>query len=167
MTRTSKTMLNNSGKNGHPCLVSDLRGDALSFSPLREMFVVGLSYMAFIMLRCTELCLVAQSCPTLSDPMDCSLPGSSVHGDSPGKNTGMGCHDLLRGSSQPRDRTQVSCVTGRFFTIWATMEAQYVEISSFCASFLESFYHKWVLNFIKDFLCILLRWSCGFYISVY
>ena len=42
------------------------------------------------------LCLVAQSCPTLCDPMDYSLPGSSVHGDSPGKNTGVGCHALLR-----------------------------------------------------------------------
>ena len=42
------------------------------------------------------LCLVTQSCPTLCNPMDCSLPGSSVHGDSPGKNTGVGCHDLLQ-----------------------------------------------------------------------
>jgi len=33
--------------------------------------------------------------PSLCDPMDCSLPGSSVHGDSPGKNTGVGCHALL------------------------------------------------------------------------
>ena len=41
--------------------------------------------------------LVAQSCPTLCDPMDCSLPGSSVHGDSPGKNTGVGSHSLLQG----------------------------------------------------------------------
>ena len=39
---------------------------------------------------------VAQSCLTLSNPMDCSLPGSSVHGDSPGKNTGVGCHALLQ-----------------------------------------------------------------------
>ena len=38
-----------------------------------------------------------QSCPTLCDPMDCSLTGSSVHGDSPGKNTGVGCHALLQG----------------------------------------------------------------------
>ena len=43
------------------------------------------------------LCLVAQLCPTLCDPMDCSPPGSSVHGDSPGKSTGMGCHALLQG----------------------------------------------------------------------
>ena len=41
--------------------------------------------------------LVAQSSPTLCDPMDCSLPGSSVHGYSPGKNTGVGCHALLQG----------------------------------------------------------------------
>ena len=92
----------------------------------------------------------------------CSLPGSSVHGDSPGKNTGVGCHALphgilptqglnpglphcrqilyhlsdqgsprvleweaylfSRGSSQPRNRTGVSCVAGRFFTSWTTRE---------------------------------------------
>ena len=40
---------------------------------------------------------VIQSCPTLCDPMDYSLPGSSVHGDSPDKNTGVGCHPLLQG----------------------------------------------------------------------
>ena len=39
---------------------------------------------------------VAQSCPTLRDPMDCSLPGSSVHGIFPGKSPGVGCHHLLQ-----------------------------------------------------------------------
>ena len=43
------------------------------------------------------LCLVAESCPTLCNPMDCSSPGSSVHGDSPGKNIRVGCHALLQG----------------------------------------------------------------------
>ena len=42
------------------------------------------------------LCLVGQSCLTLCDSMDCSPPGSSVHGDSPGNNTGVGCHALLQ-----------------------------------------------------------------------
>ena len=42
------------------------------------------------------LCLVVQSCLTLCNPRDCSPPGSSVHGDSPGKNTGAGCHALLQ-----------------------------------------------------------------------
>ena len=43
------------------------------------------------------MCLVAPSCLTVCDPMDYSLPGSSVHGDSPVKNTGVGCHVLLQG----------------------------------------------------------------------
>ena len=107
--------------------------------------------------------LVAQLCSTLCDPIDCSPPGSSVHGGSPGKNTWVGCHALLqrifptpwpntglphcmqilyhlshqrnprilewvaypfsRGSSWPRDWTQVSCIAGGFFTSWATREA--------------------------------------------
>ena len=41
----------------------------------------------------------------------------------PGKSTGVGCHFLLQGSSQPRDRTRVSRTTGRCFTAWATREA--------------------------------------------
>ena len=51
VARTSKIMLNNSGESGHPCLVPDLRGNAFSFSPLRFMFAVGLSYMASTTLR--------------------------------------------------------------------------------------------------------------------
>ena len=51
MTKTSKTMLNSSGESRHPCLVPDFRGNAFNFSPSRIMFAVGLSYMAFIMLR--------------------------------------------------------------------------------------------------------------------
>ena len=48
---------------------------------------------------CSQLKLLklTQLCPTLCDPRDCSPPGSSVHGDSPGKNTGVGCHALLQG----------------------------------------------------------------------
>ena len=51
VARTSKTMLDNSGEIRRPCLVPDLRGNDFSFSPLRIMFAVGLSYMAFTMLR--------------------------------------------------------------------------------------------------------------------
>ena len=112
------------------------------------------------------LCFVAQSCPTLCHPMNCSPPDSSFHEDSPGKNTRMGCHVLLQGifptqgsnpgllhhrwilyclshqgnprilewvaypfsrrNSQPRNRTRVSCVADRFFTNWATQEAQWL-----------------------------------------
>ena len=44
-------MLNISGESGHPCLIPDFRGNAFNFSPFRVIFAVGLSYMAFIMLR--------------------------------------------------------------------------------------------------------------------
>ena len=51
VANTYKTMLNSSGESGHPCLVPDFRGNAFNFSPLRIMFAVVLSYIAFIMLR--------------------------------------------------------------------------------------------------------------------
>ena len=44
-----------------------------------------------------SVCLITQSCSTLCNPMYCSLPGCSVHGHSPGKNAGVGCHALLQG----------------------------------------------------------------------
>ena len=77
VAKTSKTMLNSSGESGHPCLVPDFRGNAFNFSPLRIMFAVGLSYIAY-----------------------------------------------------------------------------YVEVCSFYSCFLEGFYLKWKLNFVKGFLCI-------------
>ena len=49
-----------------------------------------------LMLKCS-VCLAAQSCLTLCDPVGCSPPGFSVHGDPPGKNTKVGCHALLQG----------------------------------------------------------------------
>ena len=51
VARTFRTMLNNSGESGHPCVVPDLEGNVFSFPPLRILFAVGLSNMAFIMLR--------------------------------------------------------------------------------------------------------------------
>ena len=51
VAKTSKNMLNSSGESGNPCIVPDFRGIAFNFSPLRIMFAVGLSYMAFIMLK--------------------------------------------------------------------------------------------------------------------
>ena len=53
----------------------------------------------------------------LSHPVDCSLPGSSVPWDSPGKNTGMGCHFFLQRLFLTQDRTRVSCIAGRFFNV--------------------------------------------------
>ena len=57
------------------------------------------------------------------DPMDCSPPGSSVHGDSPGKNTGVSCHALLQGSSQHRNRT---CVSYLLHWQWVLYHCRYL-----------------------------------------
>ena len=67
--------------------------------------------------------IVTQSCLTLCDPMDCSLPGSSVHGILQARILVWVAIPFSRGSSWPRDRTQVSYIAGRFFTIWATRVA--------------------------------------------
>ena len=67
---------------------------------------------------------VAQLCPTLCNPMDCSPPGSAVHGDSSGKNTGVGCYALLQGVL-PDPGTELSslmspALAGGFSTTSAT-----------------------------------------------
>ena len=66
--RTSRTMLNNSGKSGHPCLVPDLRENAFSFSTIENNVCCSVQFSS-----------VAQSCPTLCDPMNRSTPGLPVH----------------------------------------------------------------------------------------
>ena len=67
--------------------------------------------------------LVTQSCPTLRDPMDCSLPGSSVHGILQARILEWIAIPFSRGSSRPSNWTYISCIAGRFFTIYATREA--------------------------------------------
>ena len=78
-----------------------------SFSPLRKVKA-----------------LVSQLCPTLCDPMDCSPPGSSVHEILQASILEWVAIPFSRGSSQPRGRTWVSCIAGRFFTVWAPREAR-------------------------------------------
>ena len=72
---------------------------------------------------CLKWSEVVQSYPTLCDPMDCSLPGSSVHGIFQARVLEWVAISFSRGSAQPRVQTQVSHTTGRRFTIWATREA--------------------------------------------
>ena len=69
-----------------------------------------------------ELCLVAQSCPILFNPMDCSPPASSVHGDFTGKNSDVSCHALLQGIFLTQGLGPGLPYSGRFFTICATRE---------------------------------------------
>ena len=86
---------------------------------------------------------VAQSCPTLSDPIDCSPPGFSVNGIFQARVLEWGAiasklsiiKELAwvaiafsKGPSQPRNWTQVSCLAGRFFTIWATKEVPVIKV---------------------------------------
>ena len=58
----------------------------------------------------------------LSVPMNCSPPGSSVYGISQASTLEWVAIPFSRGYSQPRDQTWVSCIAGRFFTIWVTRE---------------------------------------------
>ena len=64
-----------------------------------------------------------QACLTLCGPKDCSLPGSSVRGILQTGVLEWASTPFPRGSSPPRDRTQVSCIAGAFFTSWTTREA--------------------------------------------
>ena len=73
---------------------------------------------------CVCVCVcVTQSCLTVYDPMDCSLPGSSVHGILQARILEWVVIPFSRRSSQPRDWTWFSRIAGRFFTVWATREA--------------------------------------------
>ena len=65
----------------------------------------------------------SQSCLTLFDPINCSLPGSSIRGIFQARVLQWGVISFSRGSTWPRDRTWVSCIVGRRFTLWATREA--------------------------------------------
>ena len=71
---------------------------------------------------------VAQSCPTLCESMDCSLPGSSLHGILQARVLGWIAISFSRESSQPRDQTRVSRIPGRCFNLWATSEAHWTGI---------------------------------------
>ena len=85
------------------------------------------------MLILDKCVLVAQLCPILCDPMDCSLPGSCVPGILQARILEWFAIPVSRGSSWSRDQIQVSHIAGRLFTIWATREAHkvYNECSKF------------------------------------
>ena len=86
--------------------------DDLVTSPLKNKEANKLK--KFFKLICAS---VTQFCPTVCDPMDCSLPGSSVHVIFQARKLQWVAIPFSRISSQPKDRTQVSCIAGRFFTI--------------------------------------------------
>ena len=74
--------------------------------------------------RRSYVCEVAQSCPTLCNSMDCSLPGSSIHGIFQARVLEWVAISFSRGSSLPRDQTWVSRIVGRLLTVWVTREVR-------------------------------------------
>ena len=89
---------------------------------------------------------VAQSCLTLCNPMDCSPPGSSLHGILQARLLEWVAISFSRVSSQPRDRTQVSRIAGRRFNLWATREALYSDdttLTAECKKELKGLWWRW------------------------
>ena len=97
------------------------------------------------------ICLVAKSCPTLCDPMDCSLPGSSVHGIFWTRILEWVAIPFFRVSSWPRDQTYISHIANRFFTSWATREAHFyircIYIDECKILFLYRSFYNYVVSF--------------------
>ena len=92
----------------------------------RFSLVIFFIYSSVCVCVCVSVCvLVAQLCLILCNPMDCSLPGSSVHGILQARILECVAIPFSRESSRPRDQTQISCIRGRVFTVWATREAQW------------------------------------------
>ena len=83
------------------------------------IFVVSVCRISYFLIEAESLhsVCVSQLCPILFDPMDCSPPGSSLHGIFRARMLEWIAISFSRGSFRPRDQTQVSCIAGRFFTI--------------------------------------------------
>ena len=96
--------------------IKNLRSGSGLFTGTDPMWLLSASWMVCVS-------LVAQACPTLCNPMDCSLPGSSVHGVFQARILEWVAIFSSRGSSLSRDQTCVSCFAGGFFTPWAIGEA--------------------------------------------
>ena len=100
--------------------------------------------------------LITKSCLTHVTPMECSLPGSSVHGIFQARILEWVAFSFSRGSSWPRNRTQISCPAVRFFTNWAMREAQKnfngPQLALFCPLLAEQIKEKDLPPFLALFL---------------
>ena len=93
------------------------------------------------------MCLIAQSCLTLCDPIDCNLPGSSVHRILQARTLEWVAMPSSRGSSPPRDWTQVSRIADRLLTVWATRKAICIYYKVTITISLVNIYHHTVKFF--------------------
>ena len=95
--------------------------NVVAYKDLMTVESLPVGVMTLTSLKLSEV-KAAQSCPTLCNPMDFSLPGSSVHGILQARILEWVAIAFSGGSSQPRDWTPVSLIAGGFLTIWATRE---------------------------------------------
>ena len=86
------------------------------------LFHFGRRRLLYYILWEVPVCLVAQLCPTLCSPLDCTLSGSSVHEIVQVRILKWATISFSRSSSSPRDQTWVSCIAGGFSTCWAIRE---------------------------------------------
>ena len=98
----------------------------------------------------------------LCDPMDCSLPGSSVQGIYQARVLEWVAISFSRGSSQSRDQTRVSCTAGRRFTIWVTKEAK--RIKQLCPHHLSEAMSLF-LKYPVYFICLYFFIQCSYLYS--
>ena len=127
----------------HPFQLSALCYDSHMFLP--GFLWPGLPCRHLPLWRCIRAKSL-QSCLSLHDTMDCSLPGSSVYGISQARVLEWISISSSRRSSQCRDWTQVSYTARRFFTIWATRETQYTPIPSLPFELPSHLGHQRALN---------------------
>ena len=104
------------------------RGSSWPWDWTRVFCIAGRFFMVWATREAHRMCLcvsvlVVQLCLTLCNSTDCSPSGSSVHGICQARILEWVAIPFSRGSFWLRDRTQVSCIAARFFTVWATSEA--------------------------------------------
>ena len=108
---------------------------------------------------CLFLCLAAQSGPTLCNPMDCSPPGSSIQGDSTGKNTGVGCHALLQGIFPTQGLNPCLLNCRQILYQWAIWEAHQLKRKKIQDLFLKQIF-IWLQQVLVEALGIFdLHWG--------
>ena len=137
------------------------------------MSLLALYYILYYIYTILSESEVAQSCPTLCVPIDCSPPGSSVHGIFQAGVLEWVAISFSRGSSRPRDRSRVSCIPGRHFSLWASREApNLVDRKIIWSQFVlenclpwcqmgESSFQNWSHLFLI-FKCLFLNIKCSF-----
>ena len=140
----------------HVC-INCLALQALDFAILKIYYASNYINSPFAVTVVKVKMSVAQLCLTLCDPVDCSPPGPSVHGILQARILEWVALSSSRGSSWPRNPTQVSHIAGRFFIIWATREDLMVERVFFFFKdlFWSGPFLKPVLNFLQYCFCFI------------